>query len=72
MTAPTSSPELLARVAACPDRGGVLPLYRQAEGCGGGERSECRAARGPACRRHAVTLAECLRCRAELGAMTLI
>lgn len=50
----------LARVAACPDRGPVLPHSQQPEcGCGG-ELSGCRAGRGRVAGR--VTLRECLAC----------
>ncbi|WP_435005149.1 glycosyltransferase [Tundrisphaera lichenicola] len=51
----------LARVAACPDRGGVLPLSMQDDcGCAGRELSECRAGRGAIPGR--VTLRECIAC----------
>lgn len=53
---------LLARVAACPDRGSVLPVSLQAE-CGCGELSECRAGRGSVSGR--VTLQNCMDCRAS-------
>lgn len=53
----------LARVRECPDRGGVLPVPLQPEGCGRcGELSECRAGKGSVPGR--VTLRECLECRA--------
>jgi len=51
----------LARVAACPDRGGVLPISQQPEGCARcGELSECRRGLGAVAGR--VSLRECLAC----------
>jgi hypothetical protein len=52
------------RIEACPHRGGVLPVSEQREGCGcvGTELTECRAGKGA--RPGAVTLDECLECRA--------
>lgn len=53
----------LALVRECPHRGPVLPISQQREGCGRcGERSECRAGKGPPERPNAVVLAECLIC----------
>ena len=51
---------LLPLVAACPDRGSVLPVSIQAE-CGCGELSECRAGKGNYPGR--VTLQDCIDCR---------
>lgn len=53
---------VLAAVAACPDRGSVLPAALQPEGCSGcAELTECRAGRGATPGR--VTLEECVACR---------
>lgn len=63
---PPPGPEraaLLARVAACPDRGPVLPVGLQPD-CRCAELSECRAGRGAVPGR--VALGDCLQCRAEL------
>jgi hypothetical protein len=59
---PSDSPAMsatLALVAACPDRGSVLPVSQQPE-CGCAELTECR--RGKGARPGAVTLSECLAC----------
>lgn len=54
----------LALAAACPDRGGVLPISMQDDcGCRGKELSECRAGNGKVPGR--VTLRDCLDCRAR-------
>lgn len=47
--------EALDLVTNCPHRGSVLPHPKQTEGCGCGEKTECRHGE-PA------TLADCLRC----------
>lgn len=52
---------MLSFVAACPDRGSVLPHMKQPE-CGCAELTECRAGKGPPNRPDAVTLDECLKC----------
>lgn len=56
---PDGKAALLPLVAACPDRGSVLPHALQPS-CGCAELTECRAGRGK--RRGRVTLAECLAC----------
>ena len=56
-----AAPETLARVAACPFRGPVLPVSMQAGGCRGAELSECRAGLGEKPGR--VCLAACVACR---------
>lgn len=58
---PGLDPATRDAILACPDRGSVLPVSRQAEGCGCGELSECRAGKGK--RPGAVTLAECIACK---------
>jgi hypothetical protein len=57
---------LLALVAACPDRGDVLPVSQQAPGCKSCERTACR--KGLGATPGAVSLAECLYCRGLLSA----
>ena len=63
------APNLLPLVAACPERGGVLPLSQQPDcGCTGKEVSECRALKGTIPGR--VTLADCLACRGAAVAVS--
>ncbi len=64
--APDAAAGPLRLVAACPEQGGVLPHRLQAEGCGCGELSACRAGKGRAPGR--VSLADCLACVAAAGA----
>lgn len=47
-------------INACPDRGGVLPISQQREGCKCGELSECRRLLGQTPGR--VSLRECIAC----------
>lgn len=54
---------LLDAVAACPDRGSVLPVSRQSESCAGAELTECRAGKGEP--PGAVCLAACVTCRSK-------
>lgn len=53
---------VLARVSACPDRGGVLPISMQDPGCGCGELSECFRGKGKTPGK--VGLRDCLACMA--------
>lgn len=57
-------PQTRAQAAAvlCLERGEVLPVSEQDEGCGCGEFSRCRAGQGPVHRPNKVTFAECIQC----------
>lgn len=59
------NPVVRDAVNACPDRGSVLPVSMQPEGCGcrGKEVSECRDGRGEIPGR--VTLLDCLACQRD-------
>jgi hypothetical protein len=59
---PAQIAQVLDAVRGCPDRGSVLPHTEQPE-CGCAERTECRAGRGRS-GGGAVTLEDCVRCRA--------
>jgi hypothetical protein len=51
--------DVLASVASCPHRGGVLPVSLQPE-CGCAELTECRAGKGTI--KGVVALGDCLAC----------
>jgi hypothetical protein len=50
-------------VVECPDRGSVLPVSRQSQGCAGAELTECHAGKGDP--PGAVCLAACVTCQCE-------
>jgi|GEM_PF-5408047 len=59
---PSVDPSVRDKVNACPDRGAILSVSLQPEGCRCGELSECRAGRGKEPGK--VTLRDCLDCQA--------